>query len=100
MSYLALARKWRPRTFDEVVGQPTVTRTLKNALSTGRIGHAFLFAGARGVGKTTTARILARALNCAKGEGPTPEPCGECSSRSEEHTSELQSRGHLVCRIL
>src|SRR5262245_60479396 len=80
MSYLALARKWRPRTFDEVVGQPTVTRTLKNALATGRIGHAFLFAGARGVGKTTTARILARALNCAKGEGPTPEPCGECAS--------------------
>ena len=80
MSYLALARKWRPRTFDEVVGQPTVTRTLKNALATGRIGHAFLFAGARGVGKTTTARILAKALNCAKGEGPAPEPCGECSS--------------------
>ena len=80
MSYLALARKWRPRTFDEVVGQPTVTRTLKNALATGRIGHAFLFAGARGVGKTTTARILAKALNCARGEGPAPEPCGECSS--------------------
>src|SRR6185436_13059916 len=80
MSYLALARKWRPRTFDEVVGQPTVTRTLKNALSTGRIGHAFLFAGARGVGKTTTARILAKALNCAKGEAATAEPCGECSS--------------------
>src|SRR5262245_45044042 len=83
MSYLALARKWRPRTFDEVVGQPTVTRTLKNALATGRIGHAFLFAGARGVGKTTTARLLAKALNCAKGEGPTPEPCGECPSCRE-----------------
>jgi len=83
MSYLALARKWRPRTFDEVVGQPTVTRTLKNALSTGRIGHAFLFAGARGVGKTTTARILARALNCSAGEGPTAEPCGSCPSCQE-----------------
>ena len=83
MSYLALARKWRPRTFDEVVGQPTVTRTLKNALSTGRIGHAFLFAGARGVGKTTTARILAKALNCARGDGPTPEPCGACPSCKE-----------------
>jgi DNA polymerase-3 subunit gamma/tau len=83
MSYLALARKWRPRTFDEVVGQPTVTRTLKNALSTGRIGHAFLFAGARGVGKTTTARILAKALNCAKGDAPAPEPCGECASCKE-----------------
>src|SRR5262249_12656993 len=80
MSYLVLARKRRPRTFDEVVGQGTVTRTLKNALASGRIGHAFLLSGARGVGKTTTARILAKALNCAKGEAPTPEPCGECAS--------------------
>ena len=80
MAYLVLARKWRPRTFDEVVGQSTVTRTLKNALGTGRIGHAFLLSGARGVGKTTTARILAKALNCSKSEAPTPEPCGECSS--------------------
>jgi DNA polymerase III subunit gamma/tau len=78
MSYLVLARKWRPRTFDEVVGQSTVTRTLKNALASGRVGHAFLLSGARGVGKTTTARILAKALNCEK--GPTPEPCGECPS--------------------
>jgi DNA polymerase-3 subunit gamma/tau len=80
MPYLVLARKWRPRTFDEVVGQATVTRTLKNALASGRIGHAFLLSGARGVGKTTTARILAKALNCGKGEGPTAEPCGECAS--------------------
>ena len=79
MSYLVLARKYRPRTFDEVVGQETVTRTLRNALASGRIGHAFLLSGARGVGKTTTARILASALNCAKGEGPTPNPCGECA---------------------
>jgi DNA polymerase-3 subunit gamma/tau len=78
MSYLVLARKYRPRTFDEVVGQETVTRTLRNALASGRIGHAFLLSGARGVGKTTTARILARALNCAKSDGPTPDPCGEC----------------------
>jgi len=78
MSYLVLARKYRPRTFDEVVGQDTVTRTLRNALASGRIGHAFLLSGARGVGKTTTARILARALNCGKSDGPTPEPCGEC----------------------
>jgi DNA polymerase-3 subunit gamma/tau len=80
MSYLVLARKWRPRTFGEVVGQSTVTRTLQNSLTSGRIGHAFLLSGARGVGKTTTARILAKALNCSKGDAPTPDPCGECPS--------------------
>ncbi len=83
MSYLVLARKWRPKTFSEVVGQSTVTRTLQNALSTGRIGHAFLLSGARGVGKTTTARILAKALNCSKTEGPSAEPCLECASCTE-----------------
>jgi DNA polymerase III subunit gamma/tau len=81
MPYLVLARKWRPQTFDEVVGQSTVTRTLRNALASGRVGHAFLLSGARGVGKTTTARILAKALNCEK--GPTPDPCGDCSSCKE-----------------
>jgi len=81
MPYLVLARKWRPQTFDEVVGQTTVTRTLRNALASGRIGHAFLLSGARGVGKTTTARILAKALNCVK--GPTADPCGECDSCRE-----------------
>jgi len=81
MSYLVLARKWRPKTFDEVVGQATVMRTLKNALASGRIGHAFLLSGARGVGKTTTARILAKALNCDR--GPTPAPCGECGACQE-----------------
>ena len=80
MSYLVLARKYRPHTFDEVVGQETVIRTLRNALASGRVGHAFLLSGARGVGKTTTARILARALNCAKGDGPTPDPCGACAA--------------------
>jgi DNA polymerase-3 subunit gamma/tau len=76
MSYQVLARKWRPQSFDAVVGQPAVTRTLRNAVSGGRIHHAFVFAGPHGVGKTTTARILARALNCVK--GPTAEPCGTC----------------------
>ena len=83
MSYLVLARKYRPATFDEVVGQQTVTRTLRNAIASGRIGHAFLLSGARGVGKTTTARLLAKALNCSKSDAPTPDPCGECSSCKE-----------------
>ena len=76
MSYLVFARKFRPRTFSEVTGQEHVVRTLANGIKAGRIAHAFLFAGARGVGKTTIARILAKALNCIK--GPTPEPCLEC----------------------
>src|SRR4029077_9091976 len=78
MSYQVLARKWRPQRFDDVVGQQAVTTTLRNALTSGRLAQAFIFAGARGVGKTTTARILARALNCIK--GPTPDPCGECDA--------------------
>jgi len=83
MSYLVLARKWRPKTFSEVIGQSTVTRTLQNALQTGRVGHAFLLSGARGVGKTTTARILAKALNCSKTDAPSAEPCLECASCTE-----------------
>ena len=81
MPYMVLARRWRPQTFDEVVGQSHVTRTLKNAISSGRTAHAFLFSGARGVGKTTVARVLAKALNCM--EGPTPAPCGVCDSCKE-----------------
>lgn len=83
MSYKVLALKYRPTTFDEVVGQTTVTRTLQNAIEQERIGHAFLLSGARGVGKTTTARILAKALNCSKGERAAAEPCGECDSCRE-----------------
>lgn len=78
MSYLVLARKWRPTTFDEVVGQAHVTQTLSNALNQQRVAHALLFTGSRGIGKTTCARILAKALNCD--EGPTVNPCGVCPS--------------------
>ena len=78
MAYQVLARKWRPQRFDDVIGQQAVTRTLRNALTSGRIGQAFVFAGQRGSGKTTTARILARALNCV--QGPTAEPCGVCDA--------------------
>ena len=78
--YLAIARKWRPQTFDEVVGQDHITRTLTNALTSGRIHHAFLFIGSRGIGKTTTARILAKALNCTNTPGPSGSPCGECDN--------------------
>jgi len=76
VSYQVLARKWRPQTFEAVVGQDAITRTLRNALASGRIAHAYLFAGPRGIGKTTTARLLARALLCTQRSGP--EPCGKC----------------------
>src|SRR5690606_11757571 len=75
---LALYRKYRPQTFAEVVGQEHVTEPLINAIRAGRLNHAYLFSGPRGCGKTSSARILARSLNCAA--GPTPEPCGECNS--------------------
>jgi len=81
MSYQVIARKWRPQTFGEIVGQQHVTQTLQNAIRSNRVAHAYIFSGARGVGKTTTARILAKALNCAK--GPTPDPCNECSACRE-----------------
>jgi DNA polymerase-3 subunit gamma/tau len=78
MAYEVIARKWRPQSFDEVVGQEAITRTLRNAVEQERLHHAYLFTGARGVGKTTTARILAKALNCVT--GVTPNPCGVCPS--------------------
>jgi len=76
--YQVLARKWRPQRFDDVIGQQAVTRTLRNAIASGRIAQAFVFAGQRGSGKTTTARILARALSCV--QGPTADPCGVCDA--------------------
>jgi len=78
MSYLVLARKWRPQRFDEVVGQRHVSLTLRNALKSDRLSHAYLFTGPRGVGKTSMARILAKALNCER--QPVEEPCNECAA--------------------
>src|ERR1700688_2550164 len=79
--YRVLARKYRPQTFAEVIGQEAMVRTLSNAIASGRIAHAFILTGVRGVGKTSTARILARALNCVGPDGtggPTVSPCGVC----------------------
>jgi DNA polymerase-3 subunit gamma/tau len=81
-AYRVLARKYRPSTFAELIGQEAMVRTLSNAIATGRIAHAFILTGVRGVGKTTTARILARALNCVGPDGSggaTAEPCGQCA---------------------
>ena len=78
--YEVTARKYRPRTFSEVVGQEHITQTLQNALKTGQIAHAYLFAGPKGTGKTTTARLLAKALNCRSSDTMVTEPCGECES--------------------
>src|SRR5512134_3207950 len=75
MAHQVIARKWRPQTFDEVTGQEPITRTLRNAIEHDRLHHAYLFSGARGVGKTTTARLLAKALNCHKSDKPTVTPC-------------------------
>ena len=78
MTFQVLARKWRPQRFDDVIGQRGVTQTLRNAIAAQRIAQSFVFAGPRGVGKTTTARILARGLNCV--QGPTADPCGVCDA--------------------
>jgi DNA polymerase-3 subunit gamma/tau len=81
MTYQVLARSYRPQSFEDLLGQEPVVRTLQNALAAGTVGHAYLFSGLRGVGKTTVARLLAKAVNCA--QGPTPDPCGDCVSCQE-----------------
>ena len=81
MSYLVLARKWRPKVFDDVIGQEYIIQTLKNSISSGKTAHAFIFSGPRGVGKTSTARIVAKALNCK--DGPTNLPCSQCTNCQE-----------------
>ncbi|KKL28870.1 hypothetical protein LCGC14_2370810, partial [marine sediment metagenome] len=78
MSYLVLARKWRPQTFGDLIGQEPIVRVLKNSIEQDKLAHAYVFSGPRGVGKTSTARILAKSLNCA--HGPTHDPCGKCDS--------------------
>lgn len=98
MSYQVIARKWRPQSFAEVTGQEPITRTLRNAIEHERLHHAYLFSGARGVGKTTTARLLAKALNCHKANGPTatpcrtddPDACPSCSEISESRSIDVQ----------
>jgi DNA polymerase-3 subunit gamma/tau len=98
MTYQVIARKWRPQTFAEVTGQEPITRTLRNAIERQRLHHAYLFSGARGVGKTTTARLLAKALNCHKSAGPTATPCRtddptacpSCSEISESRSIDVQ----------
>jgi DNA polymerase-3 subunit gamma/tau len=82
-TYVPLARKWRPRSFSDVVGQEEIVRALTNAVSQDRLAHAYLFSGPRGVGKTTTARLLAAAINCSSSPGPTPTPCGSCVACTE-----------------
>jgi len=78
MAYQVIARRWRPQSFDEVVYQDHISKTLQRSIENGRISHAYIFAGPRGVGKTTSARILAKSLNCIN--GPTPNPCGVCDN--------------------
>jgi len=100
MSYQVIARKWRPQTFEEVTGQEAITRTLRNAIEHDRLHHAYLFSGARGVGKTTTARLLAKALNCHKATKPNPQPCSATDENACASCKEIsESRSIDVLEI-
>ncbi|MGH9485922.1 MAG: DNA polymerase III subunit gamma/tau, partial [Terriglobales bacterium] len=78
-----IARRYRPQSFAEVIGQEPIVRTLRNAITSGRVAHGYIFSGHRGIGKTTVARVLAKAMNCQASAGPTPEPCQQCISCTE-----------------
>src|SRR3989442_8526204 len=94
MSHVSFYRKWRPKTFEEIIGQERVTRTLQNAIRTNRVVHAYLFAGHRGTGKTTTARILAKALNFVQGPTATPDNvCPNCAAISGGGAREVTEQG-------
>src|SRR5438309_1056786 len=98
MAYQVIARKWRPQKFEDVTGQEVLTQTLRNSIEHGRLHHAYLFSGARGVGKTTTARLVAKALNCHKSDKPTPTPCATldettCAACRENCRADALDRG-------
>src|SRR5690242_6444602 len=100
MSYQVIARKWRPQKFEDVTGQEVLTRTLQNSLENDRLHHAYLFSGARGVGKTTTARLVARALNCHKSDKPTAHPCAPIDETACKSCREIaQGRSNDVREI-
>ena len=99
--YRVLARRYRPRTFKDLIGQDSMVRILSNSFEMNRVAHAFLFTGVRGVGKTTAARIVSKGLNCIKNEIPTITPCGECESciaaKNDRHVDiiEIDAASHL-----
>ena len=95
--YQVIARKYRPQSFDDVLNQEHIKTTLRNAIAQNRIAHGYIFSGQRGTGKTTTARIVARCLNCEK--GPTDKPCGVCASCLEDHGGRVGGRDRNRCGV-